>query len=52
LKERGNILSQRPEGIGIEAIRLPLRRAEEFSDRRSTQSIEKSENSALLHDER
>lgn len=52
LQQRGDILSQCPESICIEAIRFPLRRTQKISDRSPTQSIEESKNPALLHDER
>ena len=50
LEERGDINPESPKRVGVEPVRLALGGAQKISDGRSTQSIEKSENAALLHD--
>src|SRR5947207_3629714 len=51
-KQFSNINAQRSKGVGVEAIGLALRRAQEISDRRSAQAVQKPEDRAFLDDER
>src|SRR5450759_4053475 len=51
LQQPRDIRSERPERIGVEPVVLALRRPQKISDRSSTQSVQESENPALLHDQ-
>jgi len=52
LQQRRDIYSKRAERVGVEAIRLSLGWAEEIADGSSAETIEESENPALLNGER